>query len=74
MVLAFGGAVVAAAVWSIWGSEMFPSHTDPQGDPDTWTREEMRRWLAARNLFPQERDSREQLLARIMANMRTTRK
>ncbi|KAG6160374.1 hypothetical protein E4U37_000637 [Claviceps purpurea] len=47
MVLAFGAAVVAAAVWSIWGTEMFPPPPDPKGDPETWTREEMRRWLAA---------------------------
>ncbi|KAG5981629.1 hypothetical protein E4U55_002741 [Claviceps digitariae] len=73
LVLAFGGAVVAAAVWTIWGTEMFPPQPDPQGDPETWTREEMRRWLAARNLFPQERDSRDELLARIQANMRRPR-
>ncbi|KAG6003019.1 hypothetical protein E4U21_002454 [Claviceps maximensis] len=73
LVLAFGGAVVAAAVWTIWGTEMFPPQPDPQGDPETWTREEMRRWLAARNLFPQEGDSRDQLLERITANMRRTR-
>ncbi|KAG6029830.1 hypothetical protein E4U19_000766 [Claviceps sp. Clav32 group G5] len=74
MVLAFGAAVVAAAVWSIWGTEMFPPPPDPKGDPETWTREEMRRWLAARNLFPQGRDSREDLLERIQANMRVARK
>ncbi|KAG6080741.1 hypothetical protein E4U33_007363 [Claviceps sp. LM78 group G4] len=51
MVLAFGAAVVAAAVWSIWGTEMFPPPPDPKGDPETWTREEMRRWLAAVGLF-----------------------
>ncbi|KAG6065574.1 hypothetical protein E4U32_007183 [Claviceps aff. humidiphila group G2b] len=74
MVLVFGAAVVAAAVWSIWGTEMFPPPPDPKGDPATWTREEMRRWLAARNLFPQGRDSREDLLERIQANMRMARK
>jgi arsenate reductase-like glutaredoxin family protein len=70
---------------------MFPSEPDPKGDPETWSREEMRRWLAAvglgpgealntqanmrfkRNLFPQESDSREQLLERIRANMRISR-
>lgn len=26
---------------------MFPSEPDPTGDPETWTREDMRRWLAA---------------------------
>ncbi|PHH78901.1 hypothetical protein CDD82_2773 [Ophiocordyceps australis] len=73
MVLAFGGAVVAAAAWTIWGESMFPPERDPKGDPTTWTKEEMRRWLAARNLFPQESDSREALLARILANMRSPR-
>jgi hypothetical protein len=73
MVIAFGGAVAAAAVWSIWGGDMFPSHTDPTGNPESWTREEMRRWLAARNLFPNEKDTREDLLARVLANMRIPR-
>ncbi|KZZ96600.1 hypothetical protein AAL_03829 [Moelleriella libera RCEF 2490] len=74
MVLAFGGVVVAAAAWTIWGTELFPRQPDPTGDPETWTRAEMRRWLAARNLFPQDSDSKEQLLARIRANMRIPRK
>lgn len=26
---------------------MFPSGEDPKGKPEDWTREEMRRWLAA---------------------------
>lgn len=26
---------------------MFPAGDDPKGDPETWTREELRRWLAA---------------------------
>lgn len=26
---------------------MFPPAEDPKGEPETWTREEMRRWLAA---------------------------
>ncbi|KAL7915017.1 hypothetical protein GGI35DRAFT_474717 [Trichoderma velutinum] len=71
--LAFGGVVVAAAAWSIFGGDMFPAQEDPKGDPETWTREEMRRWLAARNLFPQKSDTREQLLARVLANMRHPR-
>ncbi|KAH6611411.1 hypothetical protein Trco_001431 [Trichoderma cornu-damae] len=56
--------------WSIFGGDMFPAQEDPKGDPETWTREEMRRWLAARNLFPHKSDTREQLLARVLANMR----
>lgn len=70
---------------------MFPAEPDPKGDPESWTHEEMRRWLAAvsimsqycqpattdvaqRNLFPKESDTREQLLERIRANLRTPRK
>ncbi|KAK4076057.1 hypothetical protein Trihar35433_2617 [Trichoderma harzianum] len=44
---AFGGVVVAAAAWSIFGGDLFPAQEDPKGDPETWTREEMRRWLHA---------------------------
>ena len=44
---AFGGVIAAAAAWTIWGGDMFPKEADPKGDPETWTREEMRRWLAA---------------------------
>ncbi|KAH0497956.1 hypothetical protein MKX07_001409 [Trichoderma sp. CBMAI-0711] len=73
LLLAFGGVVVAAAAWSIFGGDMFPAQPDPTGDPETWTREELRRWLAARNLFPHKRDTREELLARVLANMRHPR-
>jgi hypothetical protein len=45
--VAFGGLITAVGVWTIWGGNMFPSEPDPTGDPETWTREEMRRWLAA---------------------------
>ena len=73
MVLAFGGVVAAAAMWSIWGGDMFPPESDPQGKPEDWTRDELRRWLAARHLYPGEQDSREELLARVVANMRAPR-
>lgn len=46
-VTAFSGVVAAAAVWSIWGGDMFPPEPDPTGDPQGWTQEEMRRWLSA---------------------------
>lgn len=39
--------MVAAAAWSIFGGDLFPAQEDPKGDPETWTREEMRRWLHA---------------------------
>ncbi|KAI2629097.1 hypothetical protein GGS26DRAFT_559506 [Hypomontagnella submonticulosa] len=69
-VLAFSGLVTAALVWSMWGGSIFPSQADPTGDPESWTREELRRWLAARNLHPHKRDTREQLLERVKANLR----
>ncbi|KAK1966612.1 hypothetical protein LY78DRAFT_657068 [Colletotrichum sublineola] len=73
-VLAFGGLVTAVAVWAIYGGDMFPAGPDPTGNPEDWTREEMRRWLAARNLFPNDNDTREELLARVLANMRVPRR
>ncbi|RYP77168.1 hypothetical protein DL769_003478 [Monosporascus sp. CRB-8-3] len=71
-VLAFSALVTGAVVWTLWGGEIFPSEPDPTGDPENWTIEELRRWLAARNLFPQGRDTREQLLERVKANMRSS--
>jgi STE24 endopeptidase len=47
VVLAFGGVVAAAAVYSIWGGDMFPAESDPTGNPEAWTTEELRRWLRA---------------------------
>lgn len=60
---AFTGIVTAVAAWSIWGQDMFPKEADPTGgmllcaipgsladrlkDPESWTDEELRRWLAA---------------------------
>ncbi|CAD6442254.1 f5f01cdc-4456-4da3-b56c-2d65971fb70f [Sclerotinia trifoliorum] len=73
-VLAFTGIVTAAAAWSIWGSDMFPREEDPTGDPATWSREELRRWLAARDLHPQSKDTKEQLLERVNANLRVPTK
>ncbi|RAL59901.1 hypothetical protein DID88_000528 [Monilinia fructigena] len=73
-VLAFTGIVTAAAAWSIWGTDLFPKEEDPTGDPATWSREELRRWLAARDLHPQNKDTREQLLERVKANLRVPRK
>ncbi|KAH8757760.1 hypothetical protein BGZ57DRAFT_771701 [Hyaloscypha finlandica] len=69
----FGGIVTAVAAWSIWGQNIFPKEGDPTGDPEKWTREELRRWLAARNLHPSPNDTDEQLLERVKANMRTLR-
>ncbi|KAH6673193.1 hypothetical protein B0J14DRAFT_592704 [Halenospora varia] len=71
--LAFAGVVTAAAVFSIWGQDMFPQASDPKGDPETWTHDELRRWLAARNLHPNPKDTKEELLERVKANLRVPR-
>jgi len=46
-ILAFAGLVTATAAWAIWGGDLFPADPDPRGEPETWTLEELRRWLAA---------------------------
>ncbi|KIN03789.1 hypothetical protein OIDMADRAFT_18031 [Oidiodendron maius Zn] len=72
--LGFSAVVTAVAVWTIWGpGDIFPREADPSGDPEMWTREEMRRWLAARNLHPHSKDTRDQLLERIQSNLRIPR-
>ncbi|GIK03589.1 hypothetical protein Aspvir_007661 [Aspergillus viridinutans] len=62
--------VTAAAVWAIWGSDMFPSGPDPTGDPEYWTADEMRRWLRNRALLPSGEATRDELLERVKANLR----
>ncbi|KAK4137473.1 hypothetical protein BT67DRAFT_371847 [Trichocladium antarcticum] len=69
----FTGLVTGVAVWAIWGGDMFPTEADPGGNPEAWTKEELRRWLAARNLHPQDSDTKEQLLERVRSNMRIPR-
>ncbi|KAE8324869.1 hypothetical protein BDV39DRAFT_113834 [Aspergillus sergii] len=68
--LGFAGMVTAAAAWAIWGSDIFPAESDPTGDPETWTAEEMKRWLSNRGLMPNNEATREELLERIKANLR----
>lgn len=46
-VVAFAGLVAGAAMWTMFSGDIFPAESDPTGDPETWTREELRRWLAA---------------------------
>ncbi|PSR90784.1 hypothetical protein BD289DRAFT_365489 [Coniella lustricola] len=70
----FGSLVTAVGIWSIWGGDMFPTEEDPKGNPDSWTHEELRRWLAARDLHPQDNDTRDQLLERVKANLRIPRR
>ncbi|KAI9036974.1 Ish1 domain-containing protein [Aspergillus affinis] len=71
--LGFAGMVTAAAVWAIWGKDI-TTQPDPTGDPNNWTADEMRRWLHARGLLPNESSTREELLERVKANLRVPRR
>ncbi|KAK3070682.1 hypothetical protein LTR53_010025 [Teratosphaeriaceae sp. CCFEE 6253] len=73
MFLGFAGIVTAVSVWSIWGGDMFPQAVDPKGEPETWSEDDMRRWLNSRNLMAGSTATREELLARVKANMRAPR-
>ncbi|CAI7677060.1 unnamed protein product [Penicillium pancosmium] len=42
-------------------------------NPENWTADEMRRWLRARGLLPNENATREELLERVKANLRIPR-
>ncbi|KAF2169048.1 hypothetical protein M409DRAFT_21057 [Zasmidium cellare ATCC 36951] len=69
----FAGLISAATIWSIWGQDMFPKEEDPKGEPETWTEEQMKRWLTSRNLMAGNTATREELLARVKANLRAPR-
>ncbi|KAK3647050.1 hypothetical protein LTR56_008216 [Elasticomyces elasticus] len=71
--LGFAGLITAVSVWSIWGGDMFPQAADPKGEPETWSEDEMKRWLNSRNLMAGSTSTREELLARVKANMRAPR-
>ncbi|KAK3642803.1 hypothetical protein LTR56_010629 [Elasticomyces elasticus] len=71
--LGFAGLITAVSVWSIWGGDMFPQAADPKGEPETWSEEDMKRWLNSRNLMAGSTATREELLARVKANMRAPR-
>lgn len=43
--LGFAGLVALASVSAMFGGDMFPAEADPVGNPETWTVEELRRWL-----------------------------
>jgi len=69
--LGFAGIVTAVAAWTIWGQDsIFPQEPDPKGDPETWTQEELRRWLNNRRLLPSSSATKEELLRRVKDNMR----
>lgn len=71
--LGFAGMISAAAVWAIWGNDMFPAEQDPTGDPEDWTADELKRWLRLRDLLPNARATREELLEQVKANFRVPR-
>jgi len=58
----------------MWGGDVFPADKDPTGDPKTWTVTELRRWLEARNLKPDSKATREELVERVKANLRPVTK
>ncbi|OJJ44644.1 hypothetical protein ASPZODRAFT_705620 [Penicilliopsis zonata CBS 506.65] len=70
LLLGFAGMVTAATAWAIWGNEILPAEPEPTGDPETWTADEMRRWLRVRGLLPSETATRTELLERVRANLR----
>lgn len=43
--LGFAGLVALASFSTIFGGDMFPAEKDPTGSPESWTDEELRRWL-----------------------------
>jgi len=66
----FAGIVTVASLWTMWGGDVFPAEGDPRGDPEYWTETEMRRWLKLRNLQPDSKMSRAELLERVKANLK----
>lgn len=55
-IVAFGAVVVGAWAWGMFGGDTFPAEKDPTGDPNGWTREELRRWLAAVSFHRHQED------------------
>lgn len=47
----FAGLVALASMASMFGGEMFPAEKDPTGEPETWTDDEIRRWLKSVSLL-----------------------
>ncbi|GAB7357519.1 hypothetical protein MBLNU459_g0047t1 [Dothideomycetes sp. NU459] len=68
--LGFAGVVTAVAAWSIFGGDMFPQEADPKGEPESWSEDELKRWLNRRNLMAGSSATREELVARVRANLR----
>ncbi|RKF55228.1 hypothetical protein OnM2_091037 [Erysiphe neolycopersici] len=49
--IAFTGIIAGVATWMIVGQDIFPKKTEPTGNPETWTREELNQWLIAVDQF-----------------------
>lgn len=45
MFLGFAALITGVAAYSIWGQDMFPREQDPRGEPETWTADQLRKWL-----------------------------
>ena len=41
----FAGLVALASLSSMFGGDIFPAEKDPKGEPESWTDDELRRWL-----------------------------
>ena len=41
----FAGLVAVASFANLFGGDIFPAEKDPKGAPETWTEDELRRWL-----------------------------
>ncbi|EPQ67045.1 BgtA-21123, partial [Blumeria graminis f. sp. tritici] len=70
-ILAFGSIITAAAAWTIIFQDLFPRGADPEGNPNDWSRDELRRWLKKRNLGFSNKDSNEKLLEKVNASFKT---
>ncbi|RKF75507.1 hypothetical protein GcM1_233033 [Golovinomyces cichoracearum] len=71
--LAFTGIITGIAAWMILFQDIFPKARDPTGNPETWTRAELIRWLATRDLQPSDNDSNEALLERVKCHLKAPR-
>ncbi|KAA8905537.1 hypothetical protein FN846DRAFT_950295 [Sphaerosporella brunnea] len=67
---AFAGIIVGVSAWAIWRDEPLlgsPSPDDPFGDPSEWSEPELRRWLMAHDITPDEQETQEQLVQVVKA-------
>lgn len=66
----FAGLITLASLTSMFGGNIFPEEKDPKGNPETWTEEELRRWLRRRDgSEPGSKLSRDELIEKVKAKM-----